>query len=118
MFLHRLPFLLLASLASLSLASSAPFENSAIVRTIELGGSLVHVTTTYAVKALQPGAKTYTIALTSSERERTAWLEATIKGHNVKLPVEESELDHNLYVPCGLLPVMQQLTTPTVHTIS
>jgi oligosaccharyltransferase complex subunit alpha (ribophorin I) len=96
MFLHRLPFLLLAALVSPSIASSAPFENSAIVRTIELSGSLVHVTTTYAIKALQSGQKTYTIALSSSERERTSWLEATIKGQNAKLPIEESELDHNL----------------------
>ncbi|KAF8621636.1 hypothetical protein AX15_007654 [Amanita polypyramis BW_CC] len=85
-----LSVLLLACLASLALASPAPFENSAIVRTFEVGGSFVHVTTTYAIKALEPAAKTYTIALGPEERQKTSWLEVKIKGQNEKLPIEES----------------------------
>lgn len=66
-------------LASFSLASPA-FENTAIVRTIELGGSLVHVSTTYAVKALEADQTVYHIALGKDEKEKTSWIEAKVKG--------------------------------------
>ncbi|KAM6495891.1 oligosaccharyl transferase alpha subunit [Amanita muscaria] len=92
---HRLPLLLLGYLASVSFSSAVPFENSAIVRTLELGGSLVHVTTTYAIKALEPGVKTYTLALNPEEREKTSWLQVRIKGEKNELPIEESEPDQN-----------------------
>ncbi|OCH92878.1 oligosaccharyl transferase alpha subunit [Obba rivulosa] len=65
------------------------FENTAIVRTVELGGSLVHVTTTYAVKALEDGSRLYTLALADSEHEKTSWLEAKIKGEAAVLSLEE-----------------------------
>jgi hypothetical protein len=39
-----------------------PGRTAAIVRTVELGGSVVHVTTTYAIKALKDGLKMYTVA--------------------------------------------------------
>ncbi len=54
----RLPVLALATLSS-SLVSALPhsFENTAVVRTIDLGGSLVYATTTYAIRALEDGAK-------------------------------------------------------------
>ncbi|KAG1907193.1 Ribophorin I [Suillus fuscotomentosus] len=75
-----LPLFLVSALApSFSLAGPA-FENTAIVRTIELGGSLVHVSTTYAVKALEPGQTTYQIALSKAERAKTSWLEAKVKA--------------------------------------
>lgn len=67
--------------------ASPSFENTAIVRTIELGGSLVHVTTTYAVKALEE-ASIYTIALGEDEQKKTSWLEAKIKGQAGALPLE------------------------------
>lgn len=85
---HSLPFVLLASLVSV-LASSQSFENEAIVRSVELGGSIVHVTTTYAVKALDGGSKTYTIALGRDEKEHSSWLEAKVKGSTVPLPLKE-----------------------------
>lgn len=88
-----LPLLLLVYLASF--ASAASFENSAIVRTVELGGSLVQATTTYAIKALEPGAKTYTISLSAEDREKTSWLEVKIKGRKDRLSIEESKLDHS-----------------------
>lgn len=69
------------------------FENTAIVRTVELGGSLVQVTTTYAVKALEDGAQLYTIALGEREHERTSWLEAKIKGQTAILPLAEAGYD-------------------------
>ena len=90
-----LPLLLLVYLASAAIVSAVPFENSAIVRTFELGGSLVQATTTYAIKALEPGAKTYTISLSAEDREKTSWLEVKIKGRKDRLSIEESKLDHS-----------------------
>jgi len=83
------PISLLALFPSLSLASPA-FENTAIVRSVELGGSLVHVSTTYAVKALESGQTVYHIALGKQERERTSWIEAKIKGQ--ARPLELTDL--------------------------
>jgi len=103
MYFHRLPLLFLGYLTHLSFASATPFENSAIVRTFELGGSLVHVTTTYAIRALEPGVKTYTIALSPAEREKISWLEVRLKEKNVKLPFEEGEVSHS--VPYHLIDV-------------
>ena len=53
----RAPFSLLVSVFLLPLCSFAAnsFENTAVVRTVELGGSLVSVTTTYAIRALEDG---------------------------------------------------------------
>ncbi|KAJ7179143.1 Ribophorin I [Mycena filopes] len=64
----------------LAVARADSFENTAIVRTVELGGSLVQVTTTYAVKALQANANVYTIALGDAEKQATSWFEAKVKG--------------------------------------
>lgn len=77
-------------LPSFSLAGPA-FENTAIVRTIELGGSLVHVSTTFAVKALEPGQSVYHIALGKDEKEKTSWIEAKVKGQ--MQPLEIVDLD-------------------------
>ncbi|KAI6035371.1 Ribophorin I [Pisolithus orientalis] len=66
-------------LPSLSLAGPS-FENTAVVRTIELGGSVVHVSTTYAIKALEAGQTVYHIALAKDEKEKTSWMEAKVKG--------------------------------------
>lgn len=80
--------LLLASAAAS--ASSQSFENSAIVRTIDLGGSLVHVTTTFAVKALKEAAGVYTITLPEDEIFNTSWLEVKVKGKQQPLTVTYS----------------------------
>ncbi|KAH8105956.1 oligosaccharyl transferase alpha subunit [Cristinia sonorae] len=87
-----LPLFLLTTLAPF-FAAGHSFENTAIVRTVELGGSVVHVTTTYAVKALEDGASVYTIALGEKEKESTSWLAAKIKGQSVKLHVEQHSLN-------------------------
>jgi hypothetical protein len=85
------PLLLVSALApSFSLADLA-FENTAIVRTIELGGSLVHVSTTYAVKALEPGQARYQIAISKDERAKTSWLEVKVKGKTTPLELSEDE---------------------------
>ena len=86
--------LLVPSFASLSIS----FENTAIVRTVELGGALVHVTTTYAIKAIEAGSKTYTIALGAEEVQKTSWLEAKIKGQQSTLAVSGHGFDPNKYV--------------------
>ncbi|KAK7470656.1 dolichyl-diphosphooligosaccharide--protein glycosyltransferase subunit 1 [Stygiomarasmius scandens] len=78
---------LLVSIASAFAASSQSFENSAIVRTVDLGGSLVHVTTTFAARALEPNANAYTITLTEEEIHRTSWLEVKVKGQQQPLTV-------------------------------
>ncbi len=82
----------LVFLALLSLTHahhSYSFENTAIVRQVELAGSLVQVVTTYAVKALEKDAKAYTIALSSNDKEKTSWLEAKVKGQQQALPVRD-----------------------------
>lgn len=111
-----LPLLLLVYLAAI--VSAASFENSAIVRTFELGGSLVQATTTYAIKALEPGAKTYTISLSAEDRQKTSWLEVKIKGRNDKLPIEESKLDHSLCVANDIYIPRSSCNLPLGHTIS
>ncbi|GLB33802.1 putative essential subunit of the N-oligosaccharyl transferase (OST) complex [Lyophyllum shimeji] len=92
---RTLPFLFLSLLAPSLASTSQSFENTAIVRTIELGGSVVHVTTTYAIKATQAGAKVYTIALGSEEKQKTSWLEVKVKGQQTPLAVSDQVLDTN-----------------------
>ncbi|KAI6105588.1 Ribophorin I [Pisolithus sp. B1] len=79
--LWRILCLLVAGSLLTSLSRAGPsFENTAVVRTIELGGSVVHVSTTYAIKALEDGQTTYHIALAKDEKEKTSWMEAKVKG--------------------------------------
>ncbi|KAJ8472339.1 hypothetical protein ONZ45_g16685 [Pleurotus djamor] len=74
------------------------FENTAIVRQVELAGSLISVVTTYAVKSLEKGANVYTIALSTKDKERTSWLEAKIKGEQNPLVVKShGEEEHSEY---------------------
>jgi oligosaccharyltransferase complex subunit alpha (ribophorin I) len=90
----RLPVLALVALSS-TLASAHPpsFENSAVVRTVELSGSLVYVTTTYAVRALSDGAKQYVVSLGENEAKSVSWFEAKLKGQNEPLGVTTGLLD-------------------------
>ena len=97
----RAPFSLLVSVFLLPLCSFAAnsFENTAVVRTVELGGSLVSVTTTYAIRALEDGSSVYTIALGELEHARTSWLEAKLKGQSQRLPLEDFGYHRDRYVP-------------------
>lgn len=95
---RALPFLLFGLLVPSLTCASQPFENTAIVRTVELGGSLVHVTTTYAVKALEDGSSIYTVALGPEERKRTSWIEAKIKGQSKALGLEDLGYDQKRWV--------------------
>ena len=94
----RTPLLALSLIAPSFVFASQAFENTAIVRTIELGGSLVHVTTTYAVKVLEVGSSVYTVALGPEERKKTSWVEARVKGQSQSLALEELGYDDKRYV--------------------
>jgi oligosaccharyltransferase complex subunit alpha (ribophorin I) len=95
---RSLPCLLL-SLVLPSLAHASPsFENTGIVRTVELGGSLVHSTTTFNVKALESGADIYNVALSQDEKSKTSWMEVTMKGKKEPLKVEDLGFDSETYV--------------------
>lgn len=85
-----LSFLLLGTLLAPALSVSAEhsFENTAIVRTVELGGALVHVTTTYAVRALEDDSSIYTIALGEEEQKKASWIQAKMKGQTTPLELE------------------------------
>ncbi|KAG6331749.1 hypothetical protein ID866_7343 [Astraeus odoratus] len=86
----RLLYLFLASSFYPSLSLAGPsFENTAIVRTVDLGGSLVHVSTTYAIKALEHDQTVYHIALSNAEKERTSWIQAKIKGQAKPLAITD-----------------------------
>ncbi|TFK28748.1 oligosaccharyltransferase alpha subunit [Coprinopsis marcescibilis] len=91
-----IPLFILLWSTSASCATS-DFENTAIVRSAELGGSVVHVTTTYSVRALVDNSKTYTVVLGAYERSKTSWIEAKIKGQDKALPTtERAESDYTL----------------------
>lgn len=49
----------------------------------------MHLTTTYAIKALEDGSNVYTIALGEQEHGHTSWLEAKLKGQTERLPLED-----------------------------
>jgi oligosaccharyltransferase complex subunit alpha (ribophorin I) len=90
-------FLLGLTLPSLGYSSQS-FENTGIVRTLELGGSLVHITTTFNVKVLESGSNLYTIALGQEEKRKTSWIEATVKGQKELLKLEDLGFDSERYV--------------------
>ncbi len=94
----RLPVLALATLSS-SLVSALPhsFENTAVVRSIDLGGSLVYATTTYAIRALEDGAKHYIVSLGEKEAQTVSWFEAKLKGQSEPLEVTTGLLDPQEY---------------------
>ncbi|KAL0949980.1 hypothetical protein HGRIS_009994 [Hohenbuehelia grisea] len=85
--------LLIAGLLSSEAVSAKDFENTAIVRQVDLAGSLVQATTTYAVKALRDGADVYTVALSTQDKERTSWMEARLKGQQKALVWHARPLD-------------------------
>jgi oligosaccharyltransferase complex subunit alpha (ribophorin I) len=93
----RLSFAALSLLVNLVSAEHS-FENAAIVRTVDLGGSLVHVTTTYAVRALEDDSSIYTIALGEDESKKTSWIQAKIKGQSTPLQLEYFGLSPRAYV--------------------
>ncbi|KAJ2931737.1 hypothetical protein H1R20_g5354, partial [Candolleomyces eurysporus] len=58
----------------------------------------VHVTTTYAVRALENNAKVYTVALSKHDRELTSHVEVRLKGQDKALQFKESaNRDYTLF---------------------
>ena len=97
-----LSLLFLGLAAPTLVAAEHSFENTAVVRTVELGGSLVHVTTTYAVRALEDGSSIYTIALGEKEQEKTSWIQAKMKGQVVPLDLEHFGFSPKTYVASNI----------------
>jgi len=60
--------------------SSDAFENSAIVRVVELGAALGHMRTTYSIKSLDGESTTYALAVGEKEHEKTSFIEVRVKG--------------------------------------
>ncbi|QRV72921.1 oligosaccharyltransferase complex subunit [Ceratobasidium sp. AG-Ba] len=73
---------------SAAAAAPATFENDAVARMIELGGSLTHVTTTYTARALEKDAKIFYVSLSEEEEKSTTWVEAKLKGQTAVLDIE------------------------------
>ncbi|KAF8592190.1 oligosaccharyl transferase alpha subunit [Ramaria rubella] len=74
-------------------AASPSFENTAVVRTVELEGALTRVTTRYSIRALEDGASEYIFALGEEDGSLTTWVEARVKGGD-ELPLKSNGLDH------------------------
>lgn len=74
------------------------FENTAIVRTVELGGSNVHVRRTFVAKALETGSMVYAFALGHDEAEKTSFYEARLKGDSEPLELQHFGLNAPSYV--------------------
>lgn len=79
-------------------AADHSFENTAIVRTVELGGSNVHVRRTFVAKALETGSAIYTFALGRQEAETTSFLEARLKNEAERLELQHFGLNTPSYV--------------------
>lgn len=84
--------LALAPLALASFEGGVPqsFINTAIARTIELGGSTHVVTTQYNVKALVDNPETYVLALGKEGDEPPAWYEVLVAGQPVQNVVTDN----------------------------
>jgi hypothetical protein len=89
--IHRLlAAALIVHSATCTSNSIRSFENSNVQRTIELGGSLTHVTTTFTVKALGTlGPNVYTLALSELDQKRTALFDVKLKGSKEELKLEK-----------------------------
>ncbi|KAI0005075.1 oligosaccharyl transferase alpha subunit [Russula compacta] len=121
----RLPVLVWLTFTwSLVSAASHSFENTAIVRTVDLGGSLVYVTTTYAIRALDNGAQQYVVSLGEKEAQSVSWSEAKFKGKTEPLPVttgllEDGTYSYTIHLPNPLsINATVNLVVETVHTHS
>jgi Ketopantoate reductase PanE/ApbA len=81
---------LTAHTATCTSTSIRSFENTNVQRMIRLGGSLTHVTTTFAGKALRGlGPNVYTLALSELDQKRTALFDVELKGSKEELKLEK-----------------------------
>jgi oligosaccharyltransferase complex subunit alpha (ribophorin I) len=93
----RLPFFAIGLALQVLASSSLSFENTDVVRMIELGGSLVQVTTTYSIKSLNSTSDIYTIALGPEEKRKTSWIQAKVSGAPKPLALEDLGFDEARY---------------------
>lgn len=73
----------LLALLPISLAASLPpqnYVNTAVARTVELGGSITQVTTQFNIKALEDGPGEYHLALAGEQDSVPAWWEILVGG--------------------------------------
>lgn len=93
----RIPLFLAAGqlvIAAVSAISISPsFENVAIVRTVELGGSSVHVTTSYTARSLSKNNDVYYLSVPRHQDEQTSWIEAKLKGASSSLTVDKHGIE-------------------------
>ncbi|KIO31035.1 hypothetical protein M407DRAFT_241952 [Tulasnella calospora MUT 4182] len=82
--------LLVPSSLSATPPNPAAFENSAVVRSIELGGATTQITTSYTVRSLQNKNGVYVFALSKDDASKTSWMEAKLKGSNTPLELKRS----------------------------
>lgn len=104
MFAQAVVLGLLPSFARFALALKVPaaFENTAIVRQVELGGTLSSATTTYTVRALSDGAQEYVLTLSKEEGDKTSWFVPKLKGSDEETPAARG-FDAAEYVAVMLL---------------
>jgi oligosaccharyltransferase complex subunit alpha (ribophorin I) len=93
----KIPFFVAASQLAVAFVSainvSPSFENTAIVRTVELGGSSVHVTTTYTSRSLSKNNGVYYLSIPRQQDDRTSWLEVKLKGASKPLAVDKHGIE-------------------------
>ena len=76
---------------SLALAPPQNFVNTAVARTIELGGAIAQSTTQYNVKATKDSPGTYHLALAGEGDVDPAWWEVTVDGKPAEISLASSE---------------------------
>lgn len=82
--LPSIVYLALAATVPVALAlPSGEFVNTAIARTVELGGATTSVTTQYNVKSLVDSPGEYWLALAGKNDEVPAWWEVSVGGQVV-----------------------------------
>lgn len=84
---NKMRSLIPLALITTVLGASVPaqnFVNTAIARTVELGGAITQVTTQYNVKALVDSPGEYHLALGGEEDALPAWWEVSIAGKAVE----------------------------------
>lgn len=93
----KLPFLVAAgqlAVAAVSAINVPPsFENTAIIKNIELGGSFVHVTTTYTARSLSKNNGIYYLSIPRHQDSKTSWLEAKLKGSSIPLTIDKHGIE-------------------------
>jgi dolichyl-diphosphooligosaccharide---protein glycosyltransferase subunit 1 (ribophorin I) len=89
-------FLFLSLICTTVNANSPSFENTAVVRTVELDGALTHITTRYSARALKDGASEYTFALGEEDGRLTTWIQARAKGEG-ELVLKSNGFDSERY---------------------